>query len=85
LHFLGDLLGFSVSGVTPITHEKPMETTKPSEPRQGQRRTTLSLTPKLWDRLKEIERETGARPSVIVRRALEQCLRDYEDASHPAA
>jgi Ribbon-helix-helix domain len=39
-----------------------------------QRRTTLSLTPELWEWLKAIEKETGARPSVTVRRALQKVL-----------
>lgn len=51
-----------------------MDVKSPETPRQGQRRTTLSLTPELWEQLKAIEAETGARPSVIVRRALEQTL-----------
>ncbi len=51
---------------------------KAKEPRPGekQRRTTLSLSPSLWDDLKAIEEETGARPSVTVRRMLEQAIRE---------
>jgi hypothetical protein len=49
---------------------------KTNEPRSGdkQRRTTLSLTPELWNELKSIEDETGAKPSVTVRRALRWAL-----------
>jgi hypothetical protein len=52
--------------------------TQAKKPRPGekQRRTTLSLSPALWDDLKAIENETGARPSVIVRRMLEQAIAD---------
>lgn len=65
-----------------------MEPKQPTRPRQGQRqrRTTLALTLELWEQLKEIERVTGARPSVTTRRALEQFLgRPKSGASHPAA
>ena len=60
-----------------------METTQPSKPRQGQRRTTLSLTPELWEQLRAIERETGARPSVTVRRILQQSLSRRRKPSPP--
>ncbi len=52
-----------------------MGTKSLKKPQQGQRRTTLSLTPELWEQLKAIEERTGARPSVTVRRALEESLR----------
>jgi len=53
-----------------------IEHNKKTNPPKGKRRrnTTLSLTPELWSWLKGIEEETGARPSVIVRRALEKIL-----------
>jgi hypothetical protein len=62
-----------------------MEATKPKQPRQGQRRTTLSLTPELWDQLQAIEKETGARPSVTVRRILQQSLSRRRKDQPPAA
>jgi len=48
-----------------------------------QRRTTLSLTPELWDWLKRIEEETGARPSVTVRRTLQKILSKKPRNSKP--
>jgi group I intron endonuclease len=46
----------------------------------------VSLTPELWERLKAIEEQTGARPSVTVRRLLEQSLRKGKSGpSKPAA
>ncbi len=52
------------------------KTTKAKSPRPGKcRPTTLSLTDEIWEDLRQIEQETGARPSVTVRRLLEQSLR----------
>jgi predicted DNA-binding protein len=62
-----------------------MGTQSPTEPRQGQRRTTLSLTPELWEQLKAIEEKTGARPSVTVRRLLERSLRKAKPGAPPPA
>ncbi len=50
---------------------------------EKQRRTTLSLTPELWRWLKGIEEETGARPSVIVRRALQKILNETTRGKRP--
>jgi len=50
---------------------------KAKPPRPGTARsrpTTLSLTDELWEGLREMERETGAKPSVIVRRLLESAI-----------
>jgi hypothetical protein len=44
--------------------------TKRKTQTKGMRSTTLSLTPELWEWLCEVERDTGARPSVTVRRIL---------------
>jgi len=46
---------------------------KAKPPRPGTARsrpTTLSLTDELWEGLQKMERETGVKPSVIVRRLL---------------
>ncbi len=55
-----------------------IEHNEKASPQKGgkQRRTTLSLTPELWIWLKGIEEETGARPSVIVRRALARIMNE---------
>jgi len=63
-----------------------MDITEPTKTRPVQRRTTLSLTPELWDWLRAIERETGCRPSVTVRRILQRERdRRHRAPSSPAA
>ena len=50
------------------------------------RPTTLALTFEQWEQLKAIERETGVRPSVTVRRLLDRSLKSFDaDTPNPAA
>ena len=62
-----------------------MEHNEKANPQKGskQRKTTLSLTPELWSWLKGIEEETGARPSVIVRRALQKIQNETTRGKRP--
>lgn len=64
-----------------------MSPTKLKQPQQGepQRRTTLSLTPQIWEQLVAIETETGAKPSVTVRKMLNEALRRRRGDADPAA
>ncbi len=62
-----------------------IEHNKKASPQKDEykRRTTLSLTPELWSWLKGIEEETGARPSVIVRRALQKIQNETTKGKKP--
>lgn len=63
-----------------------MDIQSPQKPRRGMRPTTLAIWPEQWDRLLEIERETGVKPSVKAREALQLLLGIPESRSpSPAA
>lgn len=61
-----------------------METeTKPKSPRPGKikkRRTCLNLDDFLWSKLKDVERKTGATPSVTARRILSEAFGVRQEA-----
>lgn len=60
-----------------------MKTVQKSRPtaESPKRPTTLSLPQSIWDRLKAIEQETGARPSVTATRILQRDLEPEKDDS----
>ena len=62
-----------------------MQIVQPTQPRRGNsRRTTLVISPEQWELLKQIEQETGARPSVIARRALDRYFKAQEKEHIPS-
>ena len=62
-----------------------MHTKDPTHRPTGEmkRRTSITLTNDQWAALQAIEYATGAKPSVIIRRALDLALRD-RGATHEA-
>jgi hypothetical protein len=51
------------------------EAKKRPKPKRYKRPTCLTLDPRIWDRLKQIESETDARPSATANRMLLECLK----------
>jgi hypothetical protein len=48
---------------------------KRPKPNRRKRQTSFTIDQEVWDRLKEIERKTTAKPSSMVNKLLRECLR----------